>query len=103
MDVQGVLRTTALSENVDASDIDTSGGSGNHKVVLDLGQSSVFDITLDNAVDIFEIKNVPSDGGTFTIKLTQDTTGGRTVDIDTFQTDSPSSIPVYYQVELYQR
>jgi hypothetical protein len=96
LDVQGVLRTTALSENVDASDIDTSGGSGNHKVVLDLGQSSVFDITLDNAVDIFEIKNVPSDGGTFTIKLTQDTTGGRTVDIDTFQTDSPSSIPVYW-------
>jgi len=96
LDVQGVLRTTALSENVDASDIDTSGGSGNHKVVLDLGQSSVFDITLDNDVDIFEIKNVPSDGGTFTIKLTQDTTGGRIVDVDTFQTDSPSSIPVYW-------
>ena len=96
LDVQGVLRTTALSENVDASDIDTSGGSGNHKVVLDLGQSSVFDITLDNNVDIFEVKNVPSDGGTFTIKLTQDTTGGRTALIDAFQTDSPSSIPVYW-------
>ena len=96
LDVQGVLRTTALSENVDPSDIDTSGGSGNHKVVLDLGQSSVFDITLDNNVDIFEVKNVPSDGGTFTIKLTQDTTGGRTALIDVFQTDSPSSIPVYW-------
>jgi hypothetical protein len=96
LDVQGVLRTTALSENVDVSDIDTSGGSGNNKVVLDLGQSSVFDITLDSNVDIFEIKNAPSDGGTFTIKLTQDTTGGRTVDVDTFQTDSPSSIPVYW-------
>ena len=26
LDVQGVLRTTALAENVDAGDIDTSGG-----------------------------------------------------------------------------
>ena len=56
----------------------------------------MFDIALDNNVDIFEVKNVPSDGGTFTVKLTQDTTGGRTALIDVFQTDSPSSIPVYW-------
>ena len=94
--VQGVLRTTALSENVDTSDIDVSSGIGNYKVVLDLGNSSVFDLTLDNNVDKFELINIPTDGGTFTIKLTQDTTGGRTVDIDDFNTIAPANIPVYW-------
>ena len=96
LDVQGVLRTTALSENVDTSDIDVSSGVGNYKVVLDLGNSSVFDLTLDNNVDKFELINIPTDGGTFTIKLTQDTTGGRTVDIDDFNTNTPANIPVYW-------
>jgi hypothetical protein len=96
LDVQGVLRTTALSENVDTSDIDVSGGVGNHKVVLDLSNSSVFDLTLDNNVDKFELINIPDDGGTFTIKLTQDTTGGRNVDIDDFNTNAPANIPVYW-------
>ena len=96
LDVQGVLRTTALSENVDTSDIDISSGIGNYKVVLDLGNSSVFDLTLDNNVDKFELINIPTDGGTFTIKLTQDTTGGRTVDIDDFNTNTPANIPVYW-------
>jgi len=96
LDVQGVLRTTALSENVDTSDIDISAGVGNYKVVLDLNNSSVFDLTLDNNVDKFELINVPTDGGTFTIKLTQDAVGGRTVDIDDFNTNTPVSIPVYW-------
>ena len=91
IDIQGVLRTTALSENVDTLGIDGTG-----KVVLDLGNSSVFDLTLNNNVDKFELTNIPDDGGTFTIKLTQDTTGGRTVDIDDFNTNTPTTIPVYW-------
>jgi len=95
LDVQGVLRTTALAENVDTSDIDTS-AANNHKVVLDLSESSVFDIAVDANIHKFELIGVPDDGGTFTLKLTQDSTGGRTVAIDVFQTNSPTSIPVYW-------
>jgi hypothetical protein len=90
-DLRGGVRTTAISENVDALVIDNTG-----KVVLDLGNSSVFDLTLGTNVAKFELINIPTDGGTFTIKLTQDTTGGRTVDIDDFNTNTPVGIPVYW-------
>jgi hypothetical protein len=90
-DLRGGVRTTAISENVDALVIDNTG-----KVVLDLGNSSVFDLTLGTNVAKFELINIPTDGGTFTIKLTQDTTGGRTVDIADFQTDAPTPIQVYW-------
>ena len=97
VDFKGGVRTYATRENVDSGTIDTSGGVGNHKVVLDLSSSTVFDLTLNNNVDKFELTNIPDDGGTFTIKLTQDsTTGNRTVDLDDFNTTSPASIPVYW-------
>ena len=97
IDVQGVLRTTALSENVNTSDIDTTGGVGNRKVILDLAQSSVFEIEVDNIIDVFELRNPPSDGGTFTLKITQNSTGGFAVDIDSFKNlNLTNAIPVYW-------
>ena len=97
LDVEGVLRTTALAENVDNSDIDVTGGAGNRKVVLDLAKSSVFEITVDNIVDVFELRNPPSDGGTFTLKITQNGTGGFAVDVDSFKDlNLTNPIPVYW-------
>ena len=97
LDVEGVLRTTALSENVDNSDVDVTDGVGNRKVVLDLAKSSVFEITVDNIVDVFELINPPSDGGTFTLKVTQNGTGGFAVDVDSFKNlDLTTPIPVYW-------
>ena len=97
LDVEGVLRTTALAENVDNSDIDVTGGAGNRKVVLDLAKSSVFEITVDNIVDVFELRNPPSDGGTFTLKVTQNGTGGFAVDVDSFKDlNLTNPIPVYW-------
>ncbi len=96
VDFKGGVRTYATRENVVSGTIDTSGGVGNHKVALDLSSSTVFDLTLNNNVDKFELTNISDDGGTFTIKLTQDSTGNRTVDIDDFNTTSPASIPVYW-------
>lgn len=97
IDVQGVLRTTALSENVDVSDIDTTGGVGSRKVILDLAQSSVFEIEVDNIIDVFELRNPPVDGGTFTLKITQNSTGGFAVDIDSFKNlNLTNAIPVYW-------
>ena len=97
LDVQGVLRTTALAENVDAGDIDTSGGVGSRKVILDLAQSSVFEIEVDAIIDVFEVRNPPTDGGTFTLKITQNSTGGFAVDVDSFKNlNLTNPIPVYW-------
>jgi len=96
LDVEGTLRTTALEEFVNSVTIDTSGGVGNHKVTLDLSRASVFVLSLNNTVNFFELTNVPSEGGTFTIKLSQDSVGQRAVDVDEFKTTSPTTIPVYW-------
>ena len=94
LDVEGVLRTTALSENVD--DLTISGSAPNRKVILDLARSSVFEIDVDSPIDVFEVINPPSDGGTFTIKITQNSTGGYSVDVDSFKNlNLTNPIPVY--------
>ena len=96
LDVQVVLRTTALAEHVD-SGLDITGSSPNRKVVLDLAQSSVFEVEVDDGVDVFELRNPPSDGGTFTLKITQNSTGGHTVDVDSFKDlNLTTPIPVYW-------
>ena len=96
LDVEGVLRTTALAENVD-SGLTISGTAPNRKVILDLARSSVFEITPSSAVDVFELRNPPTDGGTFTLKITQDSTGGFAVDVDSFKDlNLTTPIPVYW-------
>ena len=95
-DLTGGMRVHGTRENVDAGTINTSGGTGNHKVTLDLGSSTVFDLTLSDNVDFFELTNIPPEGGTFTIKLSQDSVGGRTALIDVFKTTSPATIPIYW-------
>ena len=95
LDVQGVLRTTALSENV--NNLTISGTSPNRKVILDLAQSSVFEVTATDGIDVFELRNPPSDGGTFTLKITQNITGGHAVDVDSFKNlNLTNPIPVYW-------
>ena len=96
LDVQGVLRTTALAENVD-SGLAVTGSAPNRKVILDLAQSSVFELDVDSIVDVFELRNPPTDGGTFTLKITQNSTGGFAVDVDSFKDlNLTTPIPVYW-------
>ena len=96
LDVQGVLRTTALAEHVD-SGLDITGIAPNRKIVLDLAQSSVFEVEVDDGIDVFELRNPPSDGGTFTLKITQNSTGGHAVDVDSFKDlNLTTPIPVYW-------
>ena len=96
LDVQGVLRTTALAEHVD-SGLDITGTSPDRKVILDLARSSVFEIDVVSPIDVFELQNPPTDGGTFTIKLTQSSTGGNAVDVDSFKDlNLTTPIPVYW-------
>jgi hypothetical protein len=96
LDVEGVLRTTAIAENVD-SGLTISGTAPNRKVILDLARSSVFEVDVNSIIDVFELRNPPSDGGTFTIKTTQNSTGGFAVDVDSFKNlNLTNSIPVYW-------
>ena len=95
LDVQGVLRTTALSEHVD--DLAISGNAPDRKVILDLARSSVFEIDVVSVIDVFEVINPPTDGGTFTVKITQSSTGGNSVDVDSFKNlNLTNPIPVYW-------
>ena len=92
VDIEGRLRTSAISEHVLTPPIDTVG-----KIMsIDLSRASVFDATLNNDVDKFRLFNIPTDGGTFTIKLTQDATGSRGALVDVFETEGGVSIPVYW-------
>ena len=92
VDVEGRLRTSAISEHVLAPPIDTVGKIAS----IDLNRATVFDSTLTSDVDKFRLFNIPTDGGTFTIKLTQDATGSRKALVDVFETEGGVSIPVYW-------
>jgi len=75
----------------------TGSSSPNRKVILDLARSSVFEIDVVSPIDVFELRNPPTDGGTFTIKLTQNGTGGNAVDIDSFKNlNLTNTIEVYW-------
>ena len=92
VDIEGRLRTSAISEHVIAPPIDTVGKIAS----IDLNRATVFDSTINSDVDKFRLFNIPTDGGTFTIKLTQDATGSRKALVDVFETEGGVSIPVYW-------
>ena len=52
-------------------------------------------MTVDEAVDNFKLTNPPTESTSFTIKITQDSTG-YSVGIDTFKDSGGSAIPVYW-------
>ena len=65
-------------------------------VTLDLSSAQNFVLTVTEKVDQFTITNIPSDASAFTIKITQDSTGGYEVGLNTFRTGAGTSIPVHF-------
>jgi hypothetical protein len=47
-------------------------------------------------VNQFTITNPPGEVSSFTIKIAQDSTGGRVIDIDDFRTSGGALIPVFW-------
>jgi hypothetical protein len=90
LDVEGTIRIKTLREAVESLSI-----SGN-AVSVDLSRAQNFNLTLNDNVSYFTITNTPSEASSFTIRITQDGTGGRVVDIDDFKTSGGASIPVYW-------
>jgi len=90
LDVVGHTKLKTYSETV------TSPSIVANEVELDLSAAQSFTITAVNDINAFVLKNPPSGSTSFTVKILQDSTGGRSVGIDTFKDGSGTAIPVYW-------
>ena len=90
LDVHGHTRLRSYSENVGILTIVSN------VVTVDLTAAQTFTLEADDGITSFTLKQPPSDSTSFTIKIVQDSTGSRSVGIDTFKDESGSSIPVYW-------
>ena len=63
---------------------------------VDLSKAQSFICTATADITTFEVLNAPSGSTSFTLRVDQDSTGGRSVGIDTFRDGSGSPIPIYW-------
>ena len=90
LDVEGTLRTKVVREAVETLSI------ASNVVTVDLSKAQNFLLSATDNVNSFTIINPPSETSSFTIRITQDATGGRVIDIDDFRTSGGSLIPVFW-------
>jgi hypothetical protein len=90
LDVDGSARFRTYSEAVA-----TVSPVGN-VVTIDLSRAQSFNVNITSIVNNFTIINPPNDASSFTLKITQDSTGGYSVGIDTFRNSGGGNIPVYW-------
>jgi hypothetical protein len=90
LDVEGILRIKTSREAVETLSIAAN------VVTVDLSRAQNFLLSATSNVNQFTITNPPSEASSFTIKITQDATGGRVIDIDDFRTSGGSLIPVFW-------
>jgi hypothetical protein len=91
LDVEGTLRIKTSFESVSGLTIIPGG-----QVIVDLSRAQNFTLSATANVSYFTITNAPSEASSFTVQITQDATGGRTVNLDDFRTSGGSPIPVYW-------
>ena len=90
LDVQGHTKLKTYSENVEI--LEYSGGV----VTVDLSDAQTFICTAtDGNITQFNITNPPKGATSFTIKISQDESGGDLVAIDNFKFNG-NTIPVYW-------
>jgi len=88
LDVEGTLRIKIVREAVESLSIVSN------IVTVDLSKAQNFLLSATADVNSFTIINPPSESNSFTIKIAQDATGGRVIDIDDFRTLGNVPIPV---------
>jgi hypothetical protein len=88
LDVEGTLRIKIVREAVESLSIVSN------IVTVDLSKAQHFLLSATADVNSFTIINPPSESNSFTIKIAQDATGGRVIDIDDFRTLGNVPIPV---------
>ena len=90
LDIEGHTRFKTYSENVEYLSVVAN------QVTIDLSKAQSFICTATSNIDQFNLLNPPSASTEFTIKIDQDSTGSRTVGIDTFRNSVGTAIPVYW-------
>ena len=90
LDVEGHTRLKTYSESVDYPTV-----VGNI-VTVDLSKAQTFICTATSNITQFTLINAPSGSTEFTLRISQDSTGNRSVGIDTFKTSGGVTIPVYW-------
>ena len=90
LDVYGHTRLQSYSENVGILTISSN------VVTVDLFAAQTFTLEATDTVTSFKIINVPSGSTSFTIKIAQDSTGSRSVGIDTFKDKDDNGVDVYW-------
>ncbi len=90
LDIGGHTKFKTYSENVEPLTIVANA------VIVDLSKAQSFTLAASDNVNEFVVQNPPTGSTSFTIKITQDSTGGRSVGIDTFKDSGGTTIPVYW-------
>ena len=90
LDIDGHTFFKTYSERT--KDLDISA----NVVTIDLSEAQTFTLTADADVTQFTLKNLPIKATSFSIKIAQDSTGSRTIDIDDFKTVGGVAIPVFW-------
>jgi hypothetical protein len=89
-DVEGHARLKTYSENVGFATVVSN------VVTIDLSEAQTFICTATASITQFTLKNIPSGSSSFTLRIDQDSSGGRSVGIDTFKNTGGTAIPVYW-------
>ena len=90
LDVNGTARFKSYSERVKQLDIVANA------VAIDLSDANSFTCTATSDINEFVLTNIPSESASFTIKIDQDSIGGRTISIDVFKDNTGAPIPIYW-------
>ena len=90
LDIQGHTKFKTYSENVAYL------SPSSNVVTVDLSSAQTFICTATEAITHFNLTNPPNGSTSFSIRIDQDSTGGRQVGIDTFKTSGGVAIPVYW-------
>ena len=88
IDIEGSARFKTYSEAVGILTITSN------VATIDLSVAQNFTVTLFDNIDYFILLNAPADSTQFTLKFTQDSVGGRTVDLNDVRNVGLNTIPV---------
>ena len=61
-----------------------------------MDKAQTFTLSVTSDVNQFNVINIPSGSTSFSLRITQDSTGSRAVGIDTFKDNGGSTIPIYW-------
>ena len=90
LDINGTTRFKSYSERVKQLNIVANA------VAINLSDANSFTCVATSDINEFVLTSIPSESASFTIKIDQDSIGGRTISIDVFKDNTGTPIPIYW-------